>query len=399
MAEWVFTVSELSELIRGIVSQEELLQNIQVRGEISGLRRAASGHVYFTLKDMGAQLQCVYFKQDQLGVSLRLADGLQVVISGRAAFYMAGGQLNLYVKGVKTYGAGSLHLMLERLKARLEEEGLFDSAHKRALPPLPGAVGIVTSGQGAVLHDILRILNRRAPKVDVYLVPVRVQGEDAGLEIARGIERLNRHGRSDVIIVGRGGGSFEDLYEFNSEEVVRAVYNSAIPVVSAVGHETDFTLCDFAADLRAATPSEAAELISAGWLEVEGRLDALEDTLDRRALQWMEGQDAHLRALQRALSARNPKERLAADAIRTDMLSMRLEGAARRAVENKAGRLATLTAHIQAYNPETTLRLGYALVYDHGRKRFITRAAQATPGGDVDIRMADGVLRAHLEEK
>ncbi|MDD4797269.1 MAG: exodeoxyribonuclease VII large subunit, partial [Eubacteriales bacterium] len=260
MAEWVFTVSEVTEYIKRMVAAEELLQNMRVRGEVSGLRRAASGHIYFTLKDAASQMQCVYFKQDQNSSAANLAEGMQVTLSGRMALYAAAGQLNFYVKSVQNDGVGSLYAMLEQRKERLRRLGYFDDGHKKPLPAFPCTLGVVTSRQGAVLRDIIRVATRRNPHIVIVLYPVRVQGEGAAREIVRGIQRLGERDDIDVIIVGRGGGSFEDLFEFHDEELVKAVYHSAVPIISAVGHEVDFTLCDFAADVRAATPSEAAEI-------------------------------------------------------------------------------------------------------------------------------------------
>jgi exodeoxyribonuclease VII large subunit len=255
----VFTVSELTARVRDLLMKN--FTDITVEGEISNCRPAQSGHIYFTLKDEKAQVRCVWFKQQQRGLRFRPEDGLKVSVRGSVSVYEARGEYQIYVESMEPVGRGALQLAFEQLKKRLEAEGLFDAKHKKPLPLLPGRIGVVTSPTGAAIRDMVRILRRRFPNVHLTLFPVRVQGDEAAKEIAKAIKYFNAQAMVDVLIVGRGGGSMEDLWAFNEEMVARAIFESAIPVISAVGHETDFTIADFVADVRASTPSAAAELV------------------------------------------------------------------------------------------------------------------------------------------
>jgi exodeoxyribonuclease VII large subunit len=255
----IFTVSELSLEIKGLL--EKRFPDVWVAGEVSNFRGAASGHLYFTLKDASAQIRAVCFRNQARYLRFKPQDGISVIARGHLSVYEARGEYQLYVDYLEPAGVGALQLAFEQLKQKLAAEGLFDSARKKPLPVLPRTIGVVTSPTGAVIRDILRILKRRFPNMNVTLYPVKVQGEDAADEISKGIEYFNKHGAADVLIVARGGGSLEDLWAFNEEAVARAIAASRIPVISAVGHETDFTIADFVADLRAPTPSAAAELV------------------------------------------------------------------------------------------------------------------------------------------
>src|SRR5215469_8389818 len=256
------TVSELTARIRDLLAKNFV--DVLVEGEVSNCREAQSGHIYFTLKDEKSQIKCVWFRQQMRFVKFRPEDGLQVTVRGAIGVYESRGEYQIYVESMDPAGRGALQLAFEQLKRKLEGEGLFDAAHKRPLPLLPSRIGLITSPKGAAVRDVIRILRRRFPNVHVLLVPVRVQGEGAAGEIARAIRFFNQRQNVDVLIVTRGGGSLEDLWAFNEEVVARAIFDSRLPVVSAVGHEIDFTISDFVADLRAATPSAAAEIITEG---------------------------------------------------------------------------------------------------------------------------------------
>ncbi|MBR3504181.1 MAG: exodeoxyribonuclease VII large subunit, partial [Clostridia bacterium] len=257
-SDWTLSVSQLNEYVRKSLAGDPMLQNIRVSGELSGVKRHFSGHIYFTLKDESARVQCVMFRSAATGLAFLPEDGMRVVVRGSASLYTAAGAFQIYADAIERQGVGELYLRFEALKRRLSEEGLFDPAIKRELPALPRTIGVVTSRAGAVLHDIVRVARRRDPNVRILLAPAAVQGAGAAEDIARAIALLNRQGEADVILCGRGGGSLEDLWPFNEEIVARAIRSSRIPVVSCVGHETDFTIADFAADLRAPTPSAAA---------------------------------------------------------------------------------------------------------------------------------------------
>jgi len=270
---YIYTVSQLTSSIKIVL--EDSFQNILVEGEISNFDRPASGHFYFTLKDEKSELKCVFFKSSNEKVKFEIKDGMQVLCGGRISIYEKRGVYQLYVTKLEPKGVGALQLAFEQLKERLFKEGLFDEAHKKKIPLLPERIGIVTSTTGAAIKDILHVLDKRFSNVEVVINPVKVQGEGAREEIAAAVEELNRIGNIDVMIVARGGGSLEDLWAFNEEIVARAIYNSKIPVISAVGHEIDWTISDFVADMRAPTPSVAAEIVIAKKSELADRLDEL----------------------------------------------------------------------------------------------------------------------------
>ncbi len=273
----ILTVSRLTALIKGVL--EENFEHVWVEGEISNLAMPVSGHLYFTLKDAAAQLRCVMFRASSRALRFKPKDGMGVVVRGRVSLFEPRGEYQLIVEYLEPQGIGALQLAFSQLKERLAKEGLFAEAHKKPIPRLPQRIGVVTSATGAAIHDILNVLNRRFANVEVLIYPVKVQGEGAAREIAQAVKDFNRYGNIDVMIVGRGGGSIEDLWAFNEEVVARAIYHSRIPVISAVGHEVDFTIADFVADLRAPTPSAAAELVVKSKAELDAELDALSHRL------------------------------------------------------------------------------------------------------------------------
>src|SRR5881275_2311218 len=269
----ILSVSELTARIRDLLARN--FTDISVQGEISNCRAAQSGHIYFTLKDDRAQVKCVYFKQQQRGIKFRPEDGLQITVRGSISVYEQRGEYQIYVEKIDLVGQGALQLAFEQLKKRLQAEGLFDERRKRALPALPRKIGIVTSLDGAAIRDIIKVLRRRYPNAHLVIRPTRVQGEGAAMDIARAMRTIGRVPGVDVVIVGRGGGSIEDLWAFNEERVARAIAACPVPVVSAVGHEVDFTIADFVSDYRAPTPSAAAELVVSAKDEFCGRIDRL----------------------------------------------------------------------------------------------------------------------------
>ena len=359
----IFSVSELTRTVRAIL--EEAIGSVWVEGEVSNYRKQPSGHQYFTLKDEGSQLPCVWFAARGAGAWRKqtpLSDGMQVQVRGALTVYEARGQYQLSVQLVQAAGAGLLQAKFEALKRKLEAEGLFEPARKRALPKFPEAIGMVTSATGAALRDMLNILARRAPWVRVIVSPVRVQGDGAAEEIAAALAELNRFdefglARVDVIVVGRGGGSTEDLWEFNEEIVARAIVASAIPVVSAVGHEIDFTIADFAADLRAPTPSAAAELIVPDSAELQRHLAQLAARARRRVLTEVEQQRHQLEYLKRSALFREPANRLAQARQRLDLASEALQRTLRTRLDEKRRVLAEMAATLRQYRPDQVLAL------------------------------------------
>ncbi|MBS0657480.1 MAG: exodeoxyribonuclease VII large subunit [Verrucomicrobia bacterium] len=440
------TVSALTAALRSLVEAE--IGVVWVEGEVSNLRRQASGHVYFTLKDEGAQIACVMFRMAALtGGGRILADGARIQLQGELSVYEARGQLQLIVRLVQPRGLGALQARFEALKAKLAAEGLFDPARKVPLPALPTRIGLVTSPTGAALQDMLQVFERRAPYVRLLVHPVRVQGEGAAAEIARAIQDFDRwaqagsgRGRVDVIIVARGGGSLEDLWEFNEEVVARAVAACRVPIVSAVGHEIDFTICDFAADVRAPTPSAAAEQVAPEAAGLRLRLAERRERLQRRLRSWVEEARARLEFLRRGELARGPRRRLGEERQRLDLLAeslqrsvraglegrraalgaraallqpqtlraataaarlsvahlrQRLEAALRRRLEAERARLSRVQSLLRVLGPQATLERGYSITLDPAGQP-LTSVAQAPTGTRLRTRLADGEVESEV---
>src|SRR5512136_382311 len=316
----ILTVTQLTSLIRGVL--EENFEHVWVEGEVSNLAMPVSGHLYFTLKDAGAQLRCVMFRASARVLKFKPKDGMGLIVRGRVSLFEPRGEYQLIVEYLEPQGIGALQLAFAQLKERLAKEGLFDEAHKKPIPRLPQRIGVVTSVTGAAIHDILNVLDRRFANVEVLICPVKVQGEGAAAEIAGAVKDFNRYGEIDVMIIGRGGGSMEDLWAFNEETVARAIYHSRIPVISAVGHETDYTISDFVADLRAPTPSAAAELVVRDKKEIKNILHYLQGRLENEAVQIVQGYRTHLSHLVRVF--REPEKKIEDHFLRLDDLLNRL---------------------------------------------------------------------------
>lgn len=349
-----YTISELNREIKGLLDIE--LGSIWVEGEISNLRTPFSGHSYFTLKDENSQLRAVLFKGRKSLVRFEMADGQQVLAKGRITVYEPRGEYQVIVEYMEPKGLGALQKAFEQLKERLFKEGLFDEKHKKPIPFLPTKIGLVTSSTGAAIRDILQILDRRFPNIGVIIAPVKVQGEGAAREIAAAVQDLNAHGEVDVLVVGRGGGSLEDLWAFNEEVVARAVFESRIPVISAVGHEIDFTISDFAADLRAPTPSAAAELVVPEKTELMGNLSSLRNSLIQAMKHKVEIQEAKLDKLRHRRILREPGEIYNAIRQRVDNLTFELERAMQDIVKNRNFSLLNLSRSLELLSPLKKLK-------------------------------------------
>ncbi len=388
------TVSDLVALLQEVV--ETNFVAVTVEGEISNFSAPASGHWYFTLKDSGAQLRSVMFRSRNRLVETRPRDGLQVVCSGSVTVYAARGEMQLVVDHIAQGGQGQLQAAFEALKAKLAAEGLFAAERKRPLPVSPQAVGIVTSATGAAIHDLLNVLQRRAPEVHLLLRPVKVQGEGAAGEIAAAIDDLNRYGGLDVLIVGRGGGSLEDLWAFNEEIVARAIARSEIPVISAVGHETDFTIADFVADLRAPTPSAAAELVVKNRQEIEAHLDHLIIRLQSRVDQLIGLVAERVAGLEGRLklAARDFAE--LPDAI-VD-LEQRLGLAMRALMRQYADSLGMAAGRLDALSPLLQLDRGYVIASHEPGCSGLVSTADLKPGDQLWLRFARGQARTRVED-
>lgn len=405
------SVSELNLIISEAIRREPRTRSVLVRGEVSSFRnQIASGHWYFSLKDAQASITCAMFRNANLRAQIRPKDGDQVLAEGYIDFYAPQGKVQLIVTGLRPAGLGDMYIRLEELKRKLAAEGLFDPSRKRLLPMKPRKVAVVTSRSGAALHDILNVSALRSPEIPIVLVPVTVQGAGAGKEIAEGIRKANRTD-AEVIIVARGGGSAEDLWCFNDEEVARAVAASEKPVVSGVGHEIDTSLCDLAADVRASTPSNAAEIVFPDRKELRGRVNQIRFALSRAASEQVRRAELKLSAARQRLSALSPERRIALLESRRELLKLQLCGAIGSRLESSAkavadsrnelkqavsGRMkdaehlaARLRERLTAVSPLAVLNRGYALVYD-GEEKLLTRAEEAKTRKEMTLQFADG---------
>lgn len=398
MSELVYSVAELNGYVQRLLSMETLLQGVQVRGEVSNCKTAPSGHTYFSLKDEQATLRCVWFKNSRSGSTSALRNGMRVVAKGTPTLYVRDGQFQLVVSAIQADGVGAWYEWLHRLKEKLKAEGLFDASRKQPLPSRARRIGIVTSPKGAVVQDIIRVAQRRSPSADLLLYPVQVQGETAPEEITRAIRWFSSHPVVDVLIVGRGGGSIENLWAFNDEGVVRAVADCPIPIISAVGHETDTTLCDFAADVQVATPSMAAELATANDAEWAQRVDALSQSLSTAMTNRMRAAMQQLQTRVAQLEGQSPAARLSRQMQRLSEQEARLGVAMQRRLGNLGQALGAKVATLKALDPKAVLGRGYALVQAEDGA-LLTGAAQASPGQLVTLEWLDGMRCARIQEE
>lgn len=387
----IIRVAQLNRYVADLLEKDSFLRSIQVRGELSGFKSYASGHLYFTLKDETASVSCVMFRGQATRLSFKPENGLNVIVSAKASLYDRDGRFQLYVQAMQPDGIGNLHLEFERLKARLAAEGLFDPSHKKPLPALPACIGVVTSPSGAVIRDIIHVLQRRFPGFRLQLVPVAVQGQQAASQIAAAIRLLNRLGQVDVILVGRGGGSIEDLWAFNEEETARAVYESEIPIVSAVGHETDYTICDFTADLRAPTPSAAAELVMPVKQELIIGLLQKQERMKQALIRKFDYQSMRLAGLLDRPVLKSPFESINRKRQTIDWLQDRLLQAGTQQTGKLSRKLGILSTKLDAMSPLKVLSRGYAVVSDE-KNRPILSTALIRPSDKIDVTLQDGVL-------
>jgi exodeoxyribonuclease VII large subunit len=387
------TVAQLVRQIKDVVERDDVLRDLWVRGEISNFTQSAAGHLYFTLKDRDTAIKCVMWRADAARVFRLPQSGDAIEVHGRVSLYEARGDVQLYVDEIKLTGAGALWQEFERLKTRLEAEGLFAPEHKRALPEFPRVIGVVTSRDGAVWRDIRNVLARRYPLAELLLAPTLVQGDAAPPMIVGAIQVINEFG-IDVLIVARGGGSIEDLWAFNDERVARAIYASRVPVISAVGHETDFTIADFVADVRAPTPSAAAELVAPDARELRGNLQAAQQQLTSIATNQLDERRARLVQIAYALKRNSPQARLANDRQRVDDLSRRLGVRARQLIALRREMLNGAARHLAALNPDATLARGYAIVREKRTGRVVKSKSQVAGRAAIRVRVSDGEFDA-----
>jgi exodeoxyribonuclease VII large subunit len=437
----IYSIKEINRYIRMKLESDKLLGDVWLRGEISNFTHHSSGHMYFTLKDSDSRLKCIMFASHNQKLPFIPKEGAKVMARGNISVYERDGNYQFYVTAMQPDGIGSLYLAFEQLKQKLEAEGLFDLARKRAIPRFPQAIGVVTSPTGAAVRDVLITLQRRLPQVPVQIVPVLVQGQGAAPSIVKAIELLNRMREVDVIIVGRGGGSLEELWAFNEESVARSIGASAIPVISAVGHETDYTIADFVADLRAATPTAAAELAVPHLAELEQtlaalrrrlkqaltaqvearrtrlervrrspffmqprrylleqaqRLDRLTERLSARMHRQSERSGERLLRLSSKLASAHPGSKAAYAAARRQTASKRLEQAMLALARERRGGLSSAIRQLDALSPLKVMARGYSIVYDEQEKRLVKSIKDVQPGDLVKVRVADGQLDCHI---
>ena len=391
-----FSVTQLNEYVRMLLDGNAVLSDIWIKGEISNFTNHRTGHMYFSVKDAGASVRVVMFKAHAARLKFEPRDGMKVLLHGRVSAYVPGGQYQFYADLMEADGLGSLYLAFEQCKARLQAEGLFDPARKKQIPRLPGRVGIITSPTGAAIRDIINVTGRRYPQGELLIFPSLVQGEQAAAYLAGGIRYFNRAQNVDVIIIGRGGGSIEDLWAFNDERLAREIAASAIPVISAVGHETDFTICDFVADLRAPTPSAAAELVFPDRLALKAELDARLARIGALTLSGVQARKRQLQTLSASRALRSPATVLAEKQMRVDELWMRLQSAGQQMTERKKQMLGAAVGKLEALSPLAVLQRGYAVATDRDGG-VATSASAFEVGQSMTVRFADGAVNATVQ--
>ena len=397
MEQKILSISQINEYLGALIDRDPLLGKVAVCGEISNYKVYPSGHHYFTLKDENAALRCVMFRSSAVKLRFRPANGMKVIAMGRIAVYPRDGGYQLYCSAMPPEGIGDLYAAFEQLKVKLASQGLFEQAHKQPLPKYPGTIGIITSSAGAAIHDMLRILKKRYPLTQVRLLPVRVQGAEAPGEIAAAIRYANMYSLADLLIVGRGGGSIEDLWAFNDETVAHAIYDSRIPVISAVGHEPDVTISDFVADLRAATPSNAAELAVPDQEALRQQLDSISSAMATALQRQLKSARQHLQILSARPVLQSPQVYL--DQRRNTLLTAQkhLILAHQNYLGGRRQHFIALTAKMDALSPLKVLTRGYAMVQKADRE-VVRSAAQVDPGERITIRISDGRLNAVVDK-
>ena len=395
MALQPVSVSQLTQYIKLLLDRDEILSQVCVRGELSNYKAHSSGHQYFTLKDEGAVISCVMFRSDAMRMRFRPESGMKVILYGRVSLFPKSGQYQIYVTSMQPDGVGALAVAFEQLKTRLHEEGLFDAAHKKPLPSYPRRIALVTSPTGAAVRDMIRILGRRWPMAEVLVCPVRVQGEGAAEEVAAMLSYVDRHRLADVIITGRGGGSLEDLWAFNEECVARAIWQCQTPVISAVGHEPDVTISDFVADLRAATPSNAAELAVPDGDALQGFLRQLKLRMEQAESQRISHLRQRLERLAKSRVMTRPEAYLQQQELHLEMLCQRLEHAGQVTLQKNTQRFRQAAAKLDALSPLKVLGRGYAMATLD--EQVVRSVKQLSPGETIAVSFSDGTAQCRVE--
>ena len=398
MEQKTLSITQLNEYIRAQLDADPVLGNVAVRGEISNYKMYPSGHHYFTLKDENSALKCVMFKGNAMRLRFRPENGMKVIAMGRVSVYPKDGAYQLYVTAMAMDGVGDLYAAYEALKKKLYAQGLFDPAHKKPIPKFPGTIGVITSSAGAAVHDMLRILNHRYPLTQVKLLPVRVQGAEAPGEIAAAISYANYWNLADLLIVGRGGGSIEDLWAFNDEQVAYAIYDSRIPVISAVGHEPDVTIADYVADLRAATPSNGAELAVQDQEALMETLDSMNSAMATILNRQIDAARKHLQVLSQSPSLRSPTGYLEQKDKSLQLMKNRMIAAQNQNIHMKNQHYIACVSKLDAMSPLKVLTRGYSMAQTE-KGEVLKSVAQAELGERITVSLSDGQLFATVMDK
>lgn len=392
-----FKVSEVNEYIKKILTMDIILNNLQVEGEISNFKLHSSGHMYFSLKDNKSRIRCIMFRSYVEELKFLPKEGSKVIIKGYVSLYDKDGQYQLYVQHMQPSGIGELYLAYEQLKERLEKEGLFSIHKKKPLPYLPQKIGVVTSSTGAAIKDIISVITRRNSKVEIILYPVLVQGLEAASQIAKAIDYFNKENKVDVIIVGRGGGSIEELWAFNEEIVARSISNSTIPIISAVGHETDFTISDFVADIRAATPSAAGELVMPSFIDLQYNLKTINQGLIRGMKLILNQKKQKLENIQNNNVFKKPYDRINQYRQQLDWFHSNLVKDINKRYEIQRERFLANTRHLHSISPLAVLQRGYGILKS-SKGNFIMKFEEVEKGENVDLIMHEGTLKCEIKE-
>ena len=396
-SKMILSVTQINEYIRSLIAQDEVLSMIMVRGEISNLTIHRTGHIYFTLKDENSVLKSVMFRSSAQKIKFVLKEGMNVIVYGRISLYTPSGQYQLYAEDIQPDGIGALYVAYEQIKEKLAKEGLFDVSRKKAIPKIPTTVGIITSPTGAAIHDMINVMGRRFPLAKILLYPALVQGDTAYKTLIAGLEYFNDSKSVDVIIIGRGGGSMEDLWAFNNVELAYAIAKSSIPVISAVGHESDFTICDFVADLRAPTPSAAAELAVPNALTVRNDINKSISEVEKKLILRIQQYRKQIGILSSSRVLSSKEELLDAYKMKINILSDKLDGDIERILINKKHTLGISCAKLQAISPLNTLGRGYAMV-QNDQGKVISSIEHIKANETIDISFVDGRAKATVND-
>jgi exodeoxyribonuclease VII large subunit len=392
----VYTISQVTTYIKNLIESSVPLNSIYIKGEISNCKKYSSGHLYFTLKDETSQIKCVMWKWKNESLKMVPRDGTAVIARGKITVYERDGQYQMTVEEMQEFGEGNLYIAFEKLKQKLDEEGLFTPGHKKAIPFLPKVVGVVTSSTGAVIRDIINVATRRNSSISIKLYPVAVQGENAGKEIANAIKRINEKNLADVIIVGRGGGSIEDLWAFNEEIVARSIFESVIPIISAVGHETDFTIADFVADMRAPTPSAAAEL---AFPKKSDLINDINSFVQRLKNAFIHGVGIKRSSLEKILASyvfKRPFDKLNSLRQSLDVYSGRIQKAIEAFYERNQSRISMISARLNALSPLGVIARGYSVTYSSDGKTIVKKTSDVQINDEINILISDGTLNCKV---